>query len=655
MTSPAHQPSPHTHSKTAHKRLVTYRAIALGTICVGFMAWGGHYTRHIGHTTKMAQDHLPWGVVVPFFIIAVIVNKLLEKIRPKSMLTPSELLIIFSMASVASALPSYFMAHLIANIAAPFYYANPENFWADELHPHLPGWAILTDRIAVRWFFEGLPTGASIPWNAWAVPLFWRLSLVFAIAGFCYCTVAILRKQWTEHERLSFALMSLPLNMTKREPKGFFTVGFMNTNLFWIGFVLGSFQIFWNMIAYFEPLFPQIPRDFGTIQFGRDFPPLYTQIYPLIIGVSYFVDLDISFSIVFFHILLNLQMGFLNRFGIDIGPTHVAGNSQFENWQDLGALFFIVPWGLWMARGHLKNVFRKAWTNDPDIDDSQELLPYRTAVIGLIGTATFICAWCMASGMEFSTALIFFSLVVIIWLGITRISVEGGLISSRTIQAQFAAYHLIGPTAMAPTSIVALAMTKNWHHDLKSALMAPMANSTRLFEDLRTDRWRLLLAIAIAVTGVVGGSAYYQIASGYQTGAFNYGGIFSGSVQNTFNGAVAHVRDPFALKQERAYWSLLGFVTCGLMAFLRYTITWWPFHPIGFLTATTYPAKRAPFSILIAWFAKFVILRTGGINLYRKAAPVFYGLMLGYFVGVGISFVVDLIWFPGQGHSLALY
>jgi hypothetical protein len=185
--------------------------------------------------------------------------------------------------------------------------------------------------------------------------------------------------------------------------------------------------------------------------------------------------------------------------------------------------------------------------------------------------------------------------------------------------------------------------------------MAPMANASRLLEALRTDRWRLLLAAVIAVTGVVGGSAYYQIASGYETGAYNYGSIFSTYVQSTFNGAVGYVRDPFGLKRERAWWSLLGFVTCGLTALLRYTLPWWPFHPIGFVTATTYPAKRMPFSILIAWFSKLVILRTGGINLYRRTSPLFFGLMLGYFVGVGISFIVDCIWFQGQGHSLALY
>jgi hypothetical protein len=50
-----------------------------------------------------------------------------------------------------------------------------------------------------------------------------------------------------------------------------------------------------------------------------------------------------------------------------------------------------------------------------------------------------------------------------------------------------------------------------------------------------------------------------------------------------------------------------------------------------------------------------ILLRTGGIVLYRKAAPFFFGLMLGYFTGVGISFAVDCIWFPERGHSLALY
>ncbi len=379
---------------------VTTRALILGTLCVIFMAWGGHWTRHIGHTTKMAQDHLPWGVVVPFFIIAAILNKVIHKVRPQSVLTSTELLVIFGMANIGSALPSYFMAHLISNIAAPYYYPTPENGWAIDLLPNMVKWAVVTDRQAVRWFFEGLPLGASIPWGAWAVPLFWRMSLVASVACFCYCTVAILRKQWVEHERLAFPLMALPLHTTRpkeSEEEGFWTIGFLNRPLFWVGAAIGSFAILWNIIGgYFVPLFPEIPRDAGVIQFGTHFPPVQTRIYPLLIGSVYFIDLDVSLTIWVFRLLITLEMGFLNRLGVDLGPTHGAGNTLFENWNDLGALFLIIPWSLWMAREHLGAVFRKAIHGDTRVDDSRELLPYRGAFFGWVGSALFIIAWCDA-------------------------------------------------------------------------------------------------------------------------------------------------------------------------------------------------------------------------------------------------------------------
>jgi len=636
------------------RHAVTARAMALGTACVTFMAWGGHYTRNIGHTTKMAQDHLPWGVMVPFIIIAVILNKCIEKIRPQAILTRPELLVIFAMATIGSALPSYFMAHLLANIAAPFYFPTPENGWATELHPYLVDWAVVTDPTAAKWFYEGLPAGATIPWSVWITPLFWRLSLVAAIGCFCYCFVSIMRKQWTEHERLTFPLMELPLNMTEREPKGFFPVGFMNQPIFWFGFGFSIFFILWNMIGYFEPLFPTIPREFGQLQFGREFPPIRTRFYPVIIGASYFIELGISFSIIVFYILLTLQLGFCTRLGFETGPPR-GDTSQFEAWQGLGALAVIIVWGLWTARHHLKDVVQKALFNTPSIDDSQELLSYRTAICTLIISALYIAGWCIASGMSVGIAFVFLTVVFIVWMGITRITIETGLISCRTIQAQLATYHLTNITGWHPASIVAMTLTRTWHHDLKTILMAPMGNATKLFDDLRSDRFRLVLAVAIAIIVVAGGSAYYAIVSGYETGAYNYGGIYRDSVQNTFNSGVTLIRDPFALKREMALWGLLGFITTLLTAFLRYRLPWWPLHPIGFVSATTYPANLCIFSIFIAWFAKLIILRTGGILLYRKAAPFFFGLMLGYFTGVGISFVVDMIWFPERGHSLALY
>ena len=636
------------------RHAITARSIALGTLCVTFMAWGGHYTRHIGHTTKMAQDHLPWGVMVPFFIIVVILNKVIQAVRPRAMLTRAELLVIFAMALIGSALPSYFMAHMIANIGAPYYFPSSENGWATELHPYLVDWAVVTDVTAAKWFYEGLPRGTSIPWGAWLIPLIWRLSLVGAVACLCYCIVAIFRKQWVENERLAFPLMKLPMNMADEEPRGFFTAGFMNQPVFWIGFAFAIFPIMWNMIGYFTPVFPTIPREFGLIQLGRDFPPIETRFYPLIIGASYFVELEVSGSIIIYFLFLTFQIGVFRRFGFETGPPR-GDTSEFENWQGLGALFVLIPWGLWIARGHLRDVVRKAVTKDPTIDDTQEMLSYRSAVFGLILSSVFISAWCVASGMTVYVAFVFVALVIVVWFGISKISIETGLISSRIIHAQFATYHIVGLTNMNAQSIVAMALTYTWHRDLKTALMAPMANATKLFDDVREDRGRMTLAVAIAVAVVVGGSAYYAIASGYQTGAYNYGGIYAGSVQAVFDRGIGYIRDPFAMKRHLALWGLIGVAVTVANMVLRYIYPAFPLHPIGLVSATSYPANRTIFSIFFAWFAKAAILRIGGISLYRKASPFFFGMMLGYFVGVGISFGVDMVWFPDDGHSLALY
>jgi hypothetical protein len=40
----------------------------------------------------------------------------------------------------------------------------------------------------------------------------------------------------------------------------------------------------------------------------------------------------------------------------------------------------------------------------------------------------------------------------------------------------------------------------------------------------------------------------------------------------------------------------------------------------------------------------------GGAQLYRKAMPLFIGLMVGYVFGVSVCSVMDILWFPAQGH-----
>ena len=41
-----------------------------------------------------------------------------------------------------------------------------------------------------------------------------------------------------------------------------------------------------------------------------------------------------------------------------------------------------------------------------------------------------------------------------------------------------------------------------------------------------------------------------------------------------------------------------------------------------------------------------------GNQHFRKSRPFFLGLLLGYVLGVGGSFLVDVIWFPSHGHMI---
>ena len=77
----------------------------------------------------------------------------------------------------------------------------------------------------------------------------------------------------------------------------------------------------------------------------------------------------------------------------------------------------------------------------------------------------------------------------------------------------------------------------------------------------------------------------------------------------------------------------IGFL---MVVFLRglctWSFLWWPFHPAGYALSVSFAMDYFWFCFFIAWLAKLLIVRFGGMKAHNAAVPFFLGLVLGDYV-----------------------
>ena len=65
----------------------------------------------------------------------------------------------------------------------------------------------------IRQFYEGAE-GTGVPWAFWIKPLVLWTPFLLAVYFIFLCMNVIIRRQWTDREKLTFPLVSLPLKIT---------------------------------------------------------------------------------------------------------------------------------------------------------------------------------------------------------------------------------------------------------------------------------------------------------------------------------------------------------------------------------------------------------------------------------------------------------
>jgi len=85
-----------------------------------------------------------------------------------------------------------------------------------------------------------------------------------------------------------------------------------------------------------------------------------------------------------------------------------------------------------------------------------------------------------------------------------------------------------------------------------------------------------------------------------------------------------------------------GGVMCIFLGLMRLRFLWWPFHPIGYLLSNSIPQAMGTFPFFIAWVLKSLVIRYGGLRLYRKTIPLAIGLIVGDLLNSSLWSIIGL-------------
>ena len=632
----------------------TWRSIAIGAVMAFLIASVFPYGVIVKGTSIGPTDFITSESLLLLFLL-VVINTPARWVLPRFALSPHELVVIYVMMIAASAIPIIGVtAQLIPFLPGVYYFATPENQWDELIHPHINSWLVPQDELAIRYFFEGLPQGLSIPWNAWITPLLMWGSFMLSLYLMMIAIAALMHKRWQD-ERLVYPLVQLPLEMIAEDDSDSPVNRCLKNPVLWLGFAIPFLMLsLYGLHAHF-PAIPspelstRIPLFYGMKGMGYAQDSVFVALRFLIIGLTYFVSLEISFSLWFFYLLFHLQAGLFTRIGFDVPgfqELHSEGTIASAH-QGMGALIALVVISLWTARSHLWSAFRSAFSAQK-VNDDEQMLSYRTCVWLLIAAAFYAVAWLNMAGVPIIVAIVLLGIAFSVFLGLTRVVAEGGIGYGRaTMTPMGFTVHVFGTAQIGPQGLTTFAFSHGWAGDIRTAVMTSTANGLKLATETRTRQQPLFWVILIAVIVSLVGSAYTIIATAYAHGGINLNWWFYGYFcQWAYEQLTIKQLNPIPdwnILGPRGLFTGLGASLMALLMFLRHRFLSWPLHYIGVPIAGTYVMFFAWFSMFLGWLFKLIILKYGGSNLYVRLRPFFLGLVLGNIVCAGFWMAVTLI------------
>ena len=633
----SHRDEAEPHPPQTPGRAVTGRAILLCLLLLPVNAYWVvqmEMVRYSAHPTTISL----FFHTVFILLCLTLLNRGVKRFRPGYALERGELLFVYSILCLGACVSGHDMLQVfVPFLTWSFRHASDSNNWDTLVNPHLrPGLFVGDAKI-----YQGFYTGSDTIWRpaylrVW-FPVVSAWTLFFTLLLFVMlCINAILRKQWTESERLTFPIAQVPLQITNDQ--AFERGGLFRNRVFWCGLLLAGAIDTINSLNYYYPAIPTVLTP-GFGQSFLDIGPLFKNkpwtaigwtplsFYPFLIGLGMLLPLDFLFSCAFFYWLWKFERVGAVALGYDADPRVPYAESQ-----SFGAYLSFCLYAVWLSRGYLKRVVGRAFRRQPVGEEAQEPMSSRTALLGIAAGLVGLVAFASYLGMPWWVGIVFFVIYFALAVAITRMRAELGtpVHDLHYTGPEEILTRVVGSGAFNAGTLTVFAVFYGFNRAYRGHPMPHQLEAYKFAEQTRSDyrRWTVALLCLGSLAVFIGFWTILHLMYAYGVEGKSYAQIDN----ETFDFLTSQLKSPGRGKYPELMAIFVGAGIAFLLQWLRVRFPWWPFHPLAFAVTSSWEINLVWGPLFLAWVFKSLILRYGGRGGFHKALPFFLGLMLGQFV-----------------------
>jgi hypothetical protein len=498
-----------------------------------------------------------------------------------------------------------------------------------------------------------------IPYGAWVPILMAWLPLLLGATLACIGIGGLVRRQWQDHERLPYPIAEVTWTFMAEPEKGSRFAAIFRNKAFWAGLAIAGLIISWRgLYQYgFVPVDFQLSLDLYTTEdapfaghpWDQTYAPkfLFTPtIYFSIIGLTFFLALDVSFSLWFFFILTNFVFLFLRLSGVPIGTHHVGQAG-------VGGFAMEVILLLWIGRKYYGQVLKAAFVPGGDAK-AKEAAPYLWVLLGGCFSMVAFFVWLGAPvGASILLVLLFLGFLLVL----ARIVAEAGIPYIGVPTGAFlnsVLFSVLGfglpVAALIPLCTIGITLMA----DSREAMLPYAVNAAYLGDKAKARPRRLsgvfLLAAAVAIVVSLFTMVWLSYSGDGHPDPYANIVLKSAMLDTVAKGKeMAMSAEPTVLAQlesrNNQTWMAYGVggAIVALLGLGRMFFTAWPFHPIGYLTSMTYATWNIWFSFFLGWLFKALVMRYGGTATFRALKPAAIGLIAGEALAGGAFMLIKMV------------